>query len=196
MTELQLCIGKVDSIQSGLSKTKSEIEGLQQYGRRNSLRFHNVPMTENDKQYTDEKVLGITNERLGVTLCKDDIQRSHIIGDIKDGCGQIICRFRNWKVKNQVYMAKRKLKGSDDSIFITEDLTSYRRSMIKHLSVAKGKGGVDSFWTNDGRVFFKRSSDNEKILVKNKEELFTYIPSEYQSPSCYLLAHFCAQHVY
>jgi hypothetical protein len=46
------------------------------------------------------------NKKLKITppLCVDDINRSHIIETINNGKGQHICRFKNWKIKNAIYM--------------------------------------------------------------------------------------------
>ena len=81
-----------------------KLEDLEQYGRRTSLRFHNVPMTQNDLQKTDRLVVDIINNKMKVIpkLSENDINRSHIIGNIQGGKGQIICRFRSWKLKNMV----------------------------------------------------------------------------------------------
>jgi hypothetical protein len=60
-----------------------------------------------------------------------------IIGPLNNGKGQLICRFRNWKVKNSIFMKKKNLKNDEDNIFITEDLTKVRQSIIKELSTHK-----------------------------------------------------------
>jgi len=128
-------------------------------------------------QQTDETVLKICKDNLDIDLCKDDIQRSHTIGRVNHlGKAHIICRFRNWQIKNQVYQTKRKLRPSNQKIFMTEDLTSYRRRIINHLSKAKIEGHVDSFWNNDGWIVFKLLSDDKKILNKDLNELYSYIP--------------------
>ena len=148
------------------------MEELEQYGRVNFLRFHNVSVNQDQIQQTDETVLKICKDNLDIDLCKDDIQRSHIIGRINYlGKAQISCRFRNWQIKNQVYRAKRKLRTSNQKIVITEDLTNYRRRIINHLSKAKIEGHLDSYWTNDGRLFFKLLSDDNKMLIKNLNDL-------------------------
>jgi hypothetical protein len=36
-----------------------DIEELEQYGRRNSLRFHNVPITKEELNKTDDKIVDI-----------------------------------------------------------------------------------------------------------------------------------------
>jgi hypothetical protein len=48
---------------------------LEQYGRRTSLRFHNVPMTQGDLQQTDGLIVNIVNDKLGLAqpLTENDI---------------------------------------------------------------------------------------------------------------------------
>jgi len=89
---------------------------FEKYGRRKSLRFHNVPIIQDQFHNTDAKIVNLCTNQLGVSifnLQNDVIDNSHTLGKInRDGQAQIICRFRIWKVKNQVYRAKIKLKGN------------------------------------------------------------------------------------
>ena len=57
-----------------------DIEELEQYGRRNSLRFHNVPITKEELNKTDDKIVDICKQHLKIDITPDDINRSHIIG--------------------------------------------------------------------------------------------------------------------
>ena len=83
---------RVPSLEEGL-------EDLEQYGRRNSLRFHNVTIPEGEKD-TDKVIVDLCAQKLQVTITKDDICRSHPVGRPKrNGKCQLICRFRNWKIK-------------------------------------------------------------------------------------------------
>ena len=125
-------------------------------------------MKYSDLQSTDNLVLRIINQNLKIVvpLTADDINRSHIIGEMKDGRGQIICRFRNWKIKNLVYQSKRFLKSNEDKIFITEDLTRVRQAIVKQLNERKKAKEIHSFWTFDGRIFAKKSEMSPKVLIK------------------------------
>lgn len=131
-----------------------QIEELEQYGRRTSLRFHNVPMRDIDKQRTDNIIVDIVKSKMKmINFSVDDINRSHIIGNINQGKGQIICRLRNWKIKNSIYQLKTNLKSNADRIFVTEDLTKHRQSIVKELNIARKAKKISSFWTFDGRIF-------------------------------------------
>jgi hypothetical protein len=98
-----------------------------------------VPMTQRDLQQPDGLIVNIVNDKLGLAqpLTENDINRSHIIGPINNGKGQLICRFRNWKVNNSIFMKKKNLKNNEDNIFITEHLTKFRQSIIKELNTQK-----------------------------------------------------------
>ncbi|CAC5370488.1 unnamed protein product [Mytilus coruscus] len=157
--------GRVQSIEI-------DLEELQQYGRRNSLRFHNVPLKKTELGSTDDKIVGLCKSLLGVNITVDDIDRSHIIGSInKYGNAQLICRFRNWKIKNSIFQQKRKLKNNPDKTVITEDLTQYRRYLMKKLNDARKRHEIDSFWTMDGRIFAKKTPEATKKFIGGMEDL-------------------------
>jgi hypothetical protein len=40
-----------------------------------------------------------------------------------------------------------------DRIFVTEDLTKHRQSIVKELNIARKAKKISSFWTFDGRMF-------------------------------------------
>jgi hypothetical protein len=49
-----------------IKSCEDKVEDLEQYGRRTSLRFHNVLMTNDDLQSTDDLVLNIINNKLNL----------------------------------------------------------------------------------------------------------------------------------
>ncbi|KAK3101361.1 hypothetical protein FSP39_003009 [Pinctada imbricata] len=158
-----------------VSAQEQGLEELEQYGRRNSLRFQNVSIPESTTD-TDETIVNLCKTKLNVDITKEDICRSHPVGRPKrSGKGQIICRFRNWKIKNSIFSKKKLLRGDSDKIFITEDLTRYRQSIISALSDAKRMGYVHSYWTNDGRIFAKASHDDYKSLITSPEDVDTFV---------------------
>lgn len=146
---------------------------MEQYGRRTSLRFHNVPKPGTDEGNTDTEsaVISIC-EKMGVTITSDDIDRSHPIGrPNRNNKLQIICKFKTWKAKNKVFSAKKELKNNSDKIFITEDLTRYRQSIVSKLIEAKKRKSILSFWTFDGRIYIKMEQNGEKLEVTSLDEI-------------------------
>ena len=167
------------TLKEEVSALHSNVEELEQYGRRTSLRFHNVPMTSGDLQRTDELVVSIVNDTLKMDppITTDDINRSHIIGRIQDGKGQLICRLRNWKIKNSIYFLKKNLKNNPSKIFITEDLTKFRQSLVKDLNIHKRQHKIHSFWTFDGRIFAKKLSTSNKVVIAGHRDISELLAS-------------------
>ena len=151
------------------------LEELEQYGRRNSLRFHNVELSDTDN--CDDVIVKLCEEKLEVKIETDDISRSHPVGrPNRNDRRQLICRFKNWKVKNSVFSQKSKLKGNEDNIFITEDLTSCRQAIVNEMTKAKRAGAIHSHWSNDGRLFLKVTSEGPKHIVRSIDDLHNLAP--------------------
>ena len=87
---------------------ESRIEGQEQYSRRTSLRFHNIKVPVDERGNvkhpvnTDELILNVCNDKLGLDINLHDIGRSHIIGKVKDGKSQVIVRFISYRTRNKV----------------------------------------------------------------------------------------------
>ena len=76
-------------------------------------------------------------------------------------------------------MKKKNLNNNEDNIFITEDLTKFRQSIIKELNTQKKAKTLNSFWTLDGLIFTKKipgrhSSDVSKILMISSSNLTNF----------------------
>ena len=184
--KLQRTVYELDALDLGsrVQELDEGLDDLEQYGRRNSFRFHNVLIPEGEKD-TDEVIVKLCAEKLEVEITKDDICRSHPVGKPnRKGQSQIICRFRNWKIKNSIFSVKRQLKDNPDKIFITEDLTRYRQSIVAALADAKRAGFIETYWSTDGRIFAKFYSDYRKYLIRSHDDLDNLIP-EYPEPYYY-----------
>jgi len=67
-----------------------------------------------------------------------------------------------------VFKAKRGLKKHKSrsfNVFISEDLTKKRQAIIKSLAEARKKDLIISYWTSDGRIFYKQTEDSDTVLV-------------------------------
>lgn len=148
------------------------IEELEQYSRRNSLRFHGLVV--NEREDTDDKILFITNSILGLEIKPDQIDRSHIVGksDTK-GKRQVIVKFTSYKTRREVYAAKTKLKNNPENVFISEDLTRQRHVIVKKLLELRKAKMIRNMWTIDGRIFYKINDESRPVLVKRIQELDT-----------------------
>lgn len=168
--EIEILKKSKSELQQRVDDLEYDLDNLEQYGRRTSLRFHNVPKPGTDEGNTDTEsaVISIC-EKMGVTITSDDNDRPHPIGrPNRNNKLQIICKFKTWKAKNKVFSAKKELKNNTDKIFITEDLTRYRQSIV--IEAKKGKS-IRSFWTFDGRIYIKMEQNGEKLEVTSLDEI-------------------------
>lgn len=85
---------------------EENVDDLEQYGRRNSLRFYNCPVPTGNltsRLHTYISIIDPLTEKINNDLTKDGIFRSHHIGKHNNnGNLQIICRFKKWKIKTKV----------------------------------------------------------------------------------------------
>ncbi|KAH3755693.1 hypothetical protein DPMN_190391 [Dreissena polymorpha] len=130
---------------------------------------------------TDQVIIKLCREKLGLPkLTANDIERSLFIGQPdKNGNAQIICKFKHWKAKNAVYQAKKELKKHKSESFkvvVCEDLTKRRQSIVKKLSEARKSKLIDSYWTSDGRIFYKKTLTGLKTLVDTLEAVSKLFP--------------------
>ena len=170
-----------------LNNLKLEMNDLQQYSRRNCLKFYGVQ--ENKEENTDEVICRLVSERLGVPLSTEDLDRSHRVAarlpqeggahttDAEGASSRkkkpraIIVKFCSYRKRSAVMHARRRLKGS--GMGIDEALTAHNQDL---LWKAKRHEKVKDAWTLDGRVTVLLAGTNGKSVkkvIRNKDELIT-----------------------
>ena len=145
-----------DELQNKIYDLDWRLDEQEQYSRRISLRFHNIPCIDPKnvrKMNTDEIILNICNDKLGIPITINEIGRTHPIGKVRNNKVQVIARFITYRVRNAVFSSKRKLKDNENNIFITENLTSRRLQIMNDLNSLRNKGQIRSCWSSDGRIF-------------------------------------------
>ncbi|XP_063427403.1 uncharacterized protein LOC134710917 [Mytilus trossulus] len=169
---------QINYLNRKLDKIEARVEEQEQYSRRTSLRFHNVPAPTDDKGDiikpidTDSLILGICYKQLKLKLDTRDIGRSHPIGEIKDGKISIIVRFLSYRQRQLVLSNKRKLKGNTNKTFIAENLTKHRYNLLHRLNTLREKGKINSFWTHDGSILIKQSENSRPKVVISRQDIY------------------------
>lgn len=115
----------------GMHYLEKKMHDLEQYGRRNALRFHN-PWPEQQGENTDQLITDFVRDKLGVTLAGSDIGRSHRVGDKRKFGNKprpIIVKFNTYRIREKVARSRSKLRDADENarkVMIVEDLTASR----------------------------------------------------------------------
>ncbi|KAF2892352.1 hypothetical protein ILUMI_13818 [Ignelater luminosus] len=159
---------EIESVKKGANKYKDE---LQQYTRLNSLRVFNIP--EKPGECTDNVIITLCKEKLGVDISVADIDCSHRLPAREPNLKPIIVRFVSRNVKKLVYSKNKLLKGSH--IVIKEDLTKERIQLLKQASVKYGsktfKDQISNYisraYQNLRKIFPHRSS----LHIETKKRL-------------------------
>ena len=159
-----------DSLKQEIETLKARVDDQEQRSRNSCLVIHGI--TETDGKSTDDIVIDTIRENLEININANDIVRSHRIGPVKTTRPTnrsarprpIIFRFSNYRKKQEVFKAKKALKGK--KIVITESLTSSR---LQLLEAAKQKFGKFNVWTNEGRVL--RKVNNQIVSINNMNDL-------------------------
>ena len=117
-----------------ISNLFNKIDELEQYSRRNCLLVNGIKKVDPPNEHvseetsevptqenTDIAVLLLFNEKLGVDVHIKDIDRTHRIGrqkqKNKDAPRPIIVKFSNYNPRQKVFQARRKLKGTQITIY-------------------------------------------------------------------------------
>lgn len=167
-TQIQQLKQDKNELKNEIDLLKLKIDDQEQRSRNSCLLVHGIK--ESNGENTDALVEEVINDSLGIQLSDIDIQRSHRLGPKRNDSDRpntrsqnsrprpIIFRFGNLKKRNEVYYAKKKLKGK--GIVITENLTKTRYTLFK---ATIEKLGQASTWTKDGRILAKIGSTIKQI---------------------------------
>ncbi|KAF5282232.1 hypothetical protein FQR65_LT14400 [Abscondita terminalis] len=140
-------------------------DDLQQYTRRNSIRIFGLKEDRNEN--VDQAVISLFNDKLGVQLSVDNIDRCHRLGVVQPGVKKpraVIVQFTSYRYRAKVFKEKKKLKGS--GITIREELT---RARLELLNKSCEKFGFKNVWSNDGVIIVNKN--NRKTRIKSMHDL-------------------------
>lgn len=135
-------------------KTQTDINDLEQYGRRWNLRLFNV--TEKQGETADDvarKACSVFTDLVGVATTANDLEACHRVGRVTEGGKRpraILVRFSNRALRDKVLASRKKLK--EKKVSIGEDLTAENARLC--YTAYKHSASLQS-WTVNGKVFAK-----------------------------------------
>jgi len=175
--KIQSLEDQVNEITKETGSLRLDMNKLEQYGRRNSIRIINMKLDETkDKSETElkEEVANFINDSMfpgsdDKPISPRDIDRCHAAGP-----KQLLVKFFRYEDKNRVFYAKKKLKKYEGNAFITEDLTYYNHGIVKTLLELKTANKISAFWTRNGFVFFKKCEADSPSRLQSQDDLVTH----------------------
>jgi hypothetical protein len=172
----------LDELHEQNANLRSELDDLQQYSRRNSIRIAGIPEPDHETpEDVQNSIKSLLNDDMAAAIEDRDICRMHRVGVGKyAGNGQprqIILKFTSYSARRRVMKRRKELKtlrNKPHRIYINEDLTRNRAALAKAAREAKKKGSINDTWVFDGKIFIKKK-DNEVIPVNSPQKLVDII---------------------
>ena len=135
--------------------------------RRNCILFHGVPETTKD---TGEAVLNSCSTKLGMNLSREQIDRSHRLGNRQSSSDDrprkprpIVVKFISYETRRVIFTSKRKFKGC--TLVIKEHLTKHRADILHR---ATSVDFVKAVWTTYRR-FICLLQNGRKVRCRPKK---------------------------
>jgi myosin heavy subunit len=175
---------KVEEQDRNINELYGQQDDLEQYTRKHTLEIHGIP---EDLYTATEDVVIKLGERLNVPITNEDIDISHKLFSGKNQPKGIIVKFLSHKKKAQLYRKRTELKNVKISdlfpdcstadvvqstrIFINENLTQYRRGIMKKANKMRRDGMIQSVWSLDGKLYVKTSPSGTPIRICCEDDL-------------------------
>ena len=142
-----------------IASVSARVDKSEQFAKRRSLRFIGLPDNTEDPMDT---VINFINSSLNLQCTKRDISCAFRAGksDDPEKPRAILVVFVHDWLRNEVFNAKKSLKGSGVAVF--EDLTKKWYDLLVNL---KKKYGKDKVWSAGGKIFIWNEGDKNKKLM-------------------------------
>ena len=167
-----------------LLKEIEKNDALNQYGRRENLELHGIPVQKNEN--TDEIVISMM-KHINIDLKASDISISHRLHskfNQKERTSEdkshppIIVKFVRRQIRNQIYNKRTHLRkvqnfgvaGMTD-LFINENLTPKIKQLFGKANHLRKERGYKFIWTNNGMIYVRKNEKAQSLQITNEENL-------------------------
>ena len=160
---------------------RADIDDLEQYGRRKSIRIQNVTVVAGEKDDKDQDLLlASVNKRLvptGIALVHEDMVRFHrssAAKDDKDNAGekvsQVIVKLRNWPLRRQFHGLNKLMREKEEAggagCRVYHDLNKRRLALLNEARVVCKNG------------WYAYADINSNLKVRKGDKFFSFNTSE------------------
>jgi len=162
-----------NDVSNRLNARSVDLEELQQYTRRNCVLINGVP--EHKGENTNDVVVNIAQEKMGIELEPEDLDRSHRIGKFKAPGKHrpLIVKFARYNVRQNFMKNRKQLKGT--SIGVSDLLTKFSQHLLHRANeLVDQSRHVKAAWSWDGKVHVLIQHDGQpsrKLTINNQKNL-------------------------
>lgn len=168
---------QISDLKQQLAVMETKTDDLEQYSRRNSVRVDGIP--ENQNEDPMEVALELINSHMKIeNISIGDIDRVHRVGrrEMNNHSSSkpraVLIKFATYRARNLVYKTRAALKQNkfkNSSIFLNEDLTQCKATLLYKARQLKKKNIIADCWSYDGRILIKNSHGIIKTIKEEKD---------------------------
>ena len=173
--ELKAAKEELRAAKTNMQINRFEIDRLEQYSRRDSVRVCGIAETDNEN--TNDIVVRVAKD-MGVVISPNDISVSHRVGGPRRGRNSdkprpILAKFVRREFTSQIMYRKKNLREVEAyrNVYVQEDLTKARSKLVFEL---KRASDVKRVWTVNGRIvcLIDINGHEAKKVVETPDDLF------------------------
>ena len=174
--ELQHRDLKIKQLEEKVESLTADIDQLEQYSRRNSLRITGIP--ETDEEDPVSKVMDLVNNTLQLNppLELSEVDRVHRSGKPRSNLAPnqpakpraILVKMATYRSRKRI-MDLRSSRLLQKGVFFNEDLTKRRESLCYKARCLKREGKIQSAWSADGNILIRDKHGNVRKINTQKE---------------------------
>ena len=170
----QIVDERMSDMNNEIKELRKEVEQLKQYGRRNALRISAPDWKhESPDEDTDDMLLQLFNDRMGLRINPFEISRSHRVGKENASGRPILVKFISYRTREKIM--KKRSDVWNQGVKIVEDLTRSTSSLAFQARDAKRNGRLSETWVFDGKVFVKAATRTRATVVNDQDDLDQYL---------------------
>ena len=160
---------KIDTLENSLIAASIRSDDIDQYSRRDNLKIAGL-IVEKNVSYADAIIE--FGSQLGVHIVHTDISIAHKL-PTKSKLSSTLVRFNRSSVRNDLYLARKKIKDTlNYKIYINEDLTHRRSNLLHSL---KRDELTKSAWSYNGFICCTLKDNDDVILtIKSPYDLIKH----------------------
>ena len=158
----------LDEAQKYCLMNQYENNRLKQYMRRDNVRIAGLSEEDDESEEILQAKTIVLAADMGVTVEPGDISTAHRVRRPGDRNRTVIVRFCHRKKRNEVMVKKKELKNKGRNIFVNDDLTPLRATLLK---IVKEQNRVSNATTRDGRILAWLRDGNRWVEVSIPADL-------------------------
>jgi translation initiation factor 1 (eIF-1/SUI1) len=150
-----------------INEIKKSVDKYEQNERTNNAIISGL----DEADMTTEKVMTRLNQDLGCNIKERDLLYTVKLTGNKSQPSKVRVVFARKSKKTEIFKAKKKLKGTNNTMWITDDLTPMRTNLAFLARQAVRESKLKKTWVHNGKVFAIKGDEEGPFRISKVEDL-------------------------